>query len=316
VSVALTVSERRDLRQGYALERSGVGPHGAQQARLLAGAAIARLDDRTAVAFGFAEGAKAMQRRLAGTGNGNFLVAKDVAGTAGFRSNRVQSIAIRRAIGATGVTFSGETGEVLQHSGTEATGSPYRTTAFSLDRPFGGTALSAGLTRLTEKRTLLGGRMGPVFGGGGSSSLFLDLEARRPLGGGISVSGTVRRGWTDFAGGSFQTGSYAVEASKTDLLAPADRLALRLSQPLRVVKGGLALALPTAYDYAAQVPTVTLERFSLAPRGRELDAELSYGSPVLGGGWLGTNLFFRRQPGHVADAAADFGGALRFTVDF
>ena len=42
---------------------------------------------------------------------------------------------------------------------------------------------------------------------------------------------------------------------------------------------------------------------SLTPSGREIDAELSYGTGLLGGnGWLGGNLFYRRQPGHIAAA--------------
>jgi hypothetical protein len=56
---------------------------------------------------------------------------------------------------------------------------------------------------------------------------------------------------------------------------------------------------------------------SLRPSGRELDAELSYGSSLLGGNaWFGGNLFYRRQPGHIADAPADTGAALRFTLGF
>ena len=56
---------------------------------------------------------------------------------------------------------------------------------------------------------------------------------------------------------------------------------------------------------------------SLTPSGREIDAELSYGSTLLGGNaWLGGNLFYRRQPGHIAAADDDIGAALRFTLGF
>jgi hypothetical protein len=56
---------------------------------------------------------------------------------------------------------------------------------------------------------------------------------------------------------------------------------------------------------------------SLRPNGRELDSELSYGSELLGGkSWIGGNLFYRRQPGHIAAAPADVGAALRFSLDF
>ena len=62
----MTVRQRHDLAGGYALERMGIGPDDLRKSRLIAGSAVARLDNKTAVAFGFAEGAKAMERRLTG----------------------------------------------------------------------------------------------------------------------------------------------------------------------------------------------------------------------------------------------------------
>ena len=62
---------------------------------------------------------------------------------------------------------------------TLAFGSPYRWTAFILDRRFGKQWLSLGLGRLDETRSLLGGRMDGLLGGGGAGTTFLDLEARR-----------------------------------------------------------------------------------------------------------------------------------------
>ena len=77
------------------------------------------------------------------------------------------------------------------------------------------------------------------------------------------------------------------------------------------------MLLPTAYDYSTQTATSSLVNYSLSPSGREVDAELSYGSNVLGGsGWLGGNLFMRRQPGHIASASDDYGAAIRFTLGF
>jgi len=56
---------------------------------------------------------------------------------------------------------------------------------------------------------------------------------------------------------------------------------------------------------------------SLTPSGRELDAELSYGSSLLQGkAWLGANVFYRRQPGHIATAPDDKGAAIRFSLGF
>jgi hypothetical protein len=84
ISIAMTVSERHDLPQGFALERLGIGPEDGRRSKLVAGSAIARLDRKTAVAFGFAEGAKSMERRLTGAQAGAFLLANEVAGGPGF----------------------------------------------------------------------------------------------------------------------------------------------------------------------------------------------------------------------------------------
>ena len=56
---------------------------------------------------------------------------------------------------------------------------------------------------------------------------------------------------------------------------------------------------------------------SLRPSGREIDSELSYGRSLLdGNAWLGGNLFYRRDPGHIANASDDVGAAIRFSLGF
>jgi hypothetical protein len=171
------------------------------------------------------------------------------------------------------------------------------------------------MSRLDEKHTLLGGRLGSLFGDAGSSSLFLDLEARRDLGAGWSATLAGRRAWTDFAGGRFQSGAYSFDLAKLGVMNGRDRFGLRLSQPLRIEQGGIAMVLPTGYDYATESETSEMSRLSFTPSGRELDAEVSY-STLLGDGWLGANLFMRRQPGHIASADADMGAAIRYSLDF
>ena len=315
LTVAMTVAERPQARGVFEAERFGIGPEDARKARLVAGAAIARLDKRTAAALGFSEGAKALERRLAGAEAGAFLVARDISGDPGFAARRDMSMAVRRDLGPVGMTFSSETGEVWQDSQTTATGSPYRWTSVSFDRDFGKTWLSAGVSKLEEKRTFLGGRLGEAFGGGGSQSIFVDVEARRQLGKGLVATLSARRGWTDFAAGSFQSGAYAFDLQKWGVMRRGDRLGLRIAQPLRIETGGLGLMLPTAYSYETQSATSNWSTMSLSPSGREVDAELSYSTPVAGG-WLGGNFFARRQPGHIRSADTDVGGAVRFTLGF
>ena len=317
LSIAITVSERHDLMNGYGLDPVGIGPEDLRRSRLIAGSAVARLDDQTAVAFGFAEGAKAMERKLTGSAAGSFLIASDVAGTPGFSARRNSSLAVRREIAGVGITASGESGDVWQEVRTSATGSPYRLATIALDTSLGRNWLSVGYSRLDEKQSLLGGRLSPLLGGGGAGTTFLDAEARHDFGAGWSTTFSARRGWTDFAGGKFQTGAYAFDLTKLGLLSKGDSLGFRIAQPLRVERGGFAMQLPTFWDYVTETATDSLTRMSLTPSGREIDGELSYGSNLLGGNaWVGGNLFFRRQPGHIAGAPDDKGAAVRFSLDF
>jgi hypothetical protein len=315
VSIAMSVAERRDTPGMIDISQLGVGPDDARKSRLVAGAAIARLDSRSKMAFGFSQGAKAIERELTDAQAGAFLIARDISSDPGFQARRGASMAFRRDLGFAGLTFGAEQGRVWQNIRT-ADESTYRSTAITLDRRFGANMWgSVGLSRLEEQDTLLGGRLASLLGGGGSSSLFLDLEARRNLGAGWAMTLMGRRGWTDFAGGKFQTAAYSFDVSKFGMFSDGDRFGLRIAQPLRVEQGGIAMILPTRYDYATETETSTRERMSFTPSGREIDAELSY-STWLGRGWFGGNLFVRRQPGHIASADPDIGAAIRYSLEF
>jgi len=173
------------------------------------------------------------------------------------------------------------------------------------------------MSRLEEKQSVLGGHMSQALGGDGASSLFLDLEARRELGSGFSAGLTARKGWTDFAGGKFETSAYGFDLTRLGVLNAGDRLGLRVSQPLRVTTGGFNLFLPTSYDYLTGIATSSWQHYSMSPSGREIDTELSYSTGLLdGNAWLGGKLFLRKDPGHIADADADVGAAIRFSLDF
>jgi hypothetical protein len=318
LNIAMTVRERHDMAQGFSLERMTVGPEDQRKSRLIAGSAVARLDNETAVAFGFADGAKAMERRLTGAASlGSFLVANDVTGNPGFAAQRKGSVALRHQFGGTGVTVSGESGNVWQEFRTTATGSPYRYASVAVDHSFGPSRLQVGVSRLDERQSLLGGRMSGVFGGGGASTMFLDSEASHDFGSGWSATLSARRGWTDFNGGKFETGAYGFDLSKFGVLTGNDKLGLRIAQPLRVERGGFAMMLPTSYDYVTGLATDTMQRMSLSPSGREVDGELSYGRSLLDGkAWFGGNLFYRRDPGHIANSPDDVGAAIRFSLGF
>ena len=316
LSLAMTVAERRGMPGMIDVMQLAIGPEDARQSRLVAGSAIARIDGKTKASFGFAEGAKAIERQLTNAEAGAFLIARDISSDPGFQARRGTSMAMRRDLGFAGLTVASEQGQVWRDIKTDTKDESYRWTSVTLDRRFGeDTWGSIGLSRLDEDDTLLGGRLGALYGAGGSSSLFLDVEARRILGAGWSATLMGRRGWTDFASGRFRTGAYSFDLAKYGLFKARDRFGLRIAQPLRVKSGGMSLLLPTGYDYATETATSGIRHLSFRPSGREIDAELSY-STDLGRGWLGANLFARRQPGHVESADPDLGAAIRYSLGF
>jgi hypothetical protein len=86
-------------------------------------------------------------------------------------------------------------------------------------------------------------------------------------------------------------------------------------QPLRVRSGGLDINLPTSYDYASGEVGYQHRSFNLAPTGRELVYEISYGTRFLGG-YLAANAFLRTEPGNIEWMKNDPGGAVRFSLGF
>jgi hypothetical protein len=316
MSIAMTVAERRGLPGMIDVTQLAIGPEDARRSRLVAGSAIARVDSRTKASFAFGQGAKAIERQLTNAEAGAFLIARDISADPGFQARHGTSMAVRRDLGFAGLTVASEQGKVWRQIRTDTKQESYRWNSMTLDRRFGGNMWgSIGLSRLDEEETLLGGRLGSLYGSGGSSSLFLDVEARRNFGIGWTATLMGRRGWTDFASGRFRTGAYSFDLAKFGLFKVRDRLGLRIAQPLRVEGGGMSLWLPTGYDYEAETATNGIRHLSFRPSGREIDAEVSY-STDLGRGWLGANLFARRQPAHVAAAEPDLGAAIRYSLGF
>ena len=81
------------------------------------------------------------------------------------------------------------------------------------------------------------------------------------------------------------------------------RLALAISQPLRVTHANATFDIALSRDYFSDRVTRGQRRLDLTPSGHELDFELAYrlGNPF--GLALQTNLLYQRQPGHNAQAS-------------
>ena len=218
--------------------------------------------------------------------------------------------------------MTSEGGEVQDTYSPQVPRSAYRTNALVADRQLGRMRLSFGGARLDEEETILGGRFSSAFSSAGSTTWFADGAASLDLGGGWGAGASYRHGWTSIRGGGalvqggpLSSNAFALDLTRTGAFTPHDRIAFRVMQPLRVRAGGLDIDLPVSYDYASGQVGYQQRLFNLAPTGRELNYELSYGTPLLGGN-IAANAFLRTDPGHIEWMKNDVGGAIRFTLGF
>jgi hypothetical protein len=295
----------------------------ARTARALAATAVARLSLKTAAAFGFSESGRALQQRLANHYGNAFLVAHDPTADNGFRGRAGVSVGVRHDFGPLAVTVTSESGEVLDSYPTRRFGrSGYRTSSLTADRRQGRMRFSFGGSLLDEEETILGGRFSSAFSSGGATSWFVDGAAALSFGRGWGGYAAYRRGWTSIPGGGalvqggrLSSNAFALDLTKAGAFALGDRIGLRIMQPLRVRTGGFDINLPVSYDYASGEVGYEQRLFNLAPTGRELDYELSYATPLLGGN-MAANAFVRTDPGHTEWMKNDIGAAIRFTLGF
>ncbi|MGN6376831.1 MAG: S8 family peptidase [Sphingomonas sp.] len=326
VSVAVTIAPGH---QETRLDRLTLSPEQASQARAIAGLVTTRLGDDAQFAMGFSQSGATLEARLAGRSDPAFLVARDPLQSQGFLTDVDGSAAMRQKFGAWGITAAVESGAVLAPVASEiAMRDRYHRFAYSrlalaADGTFGPLAVSLGASWLDEGDTVLGARFSGGLGGAHASSWFVDGTARLALGGGWSLSGSARQGWTQAAvtaglagSGLIRTDAYAADVAKQGVFGANDSFGLGVAQPLRVSSGGIDLRVPAFYDYSTlSVTSWADERLNLAPTGRELDVEARYAFP-LAGGTMQTNLFWRRDPGNFANLPDDRGLALRYGVTF
>ncbi|OYY91769.1 MAG: peptidase S8 [Sphingomonas sp. 28-66-16] len=322
VTIASSGSETR-------IERTLLSPGNADRARTIAATIAGRIGSKASFAIGLAQTAGMLGAQLAGRRDPAFLIARDPAQAQGFASTPAASVAIRRAIGAWGMTVTGEHGAVLSAGTSDLAALRGRADRFGydrlsigVDRQLGPLIARVTATYLDESNTLLGAHFGAGLGAARATSWFVDAGARIEAGGGWSVGGSVRQGWTLAAvravtgSGLVRTNGFAADLGKDRVFGARDSFGLRIAQPLRVAAGGIDLALPTNYDYATGgVSDVTRQRLNLTPTGREIDIEARYGFPLAGGA-LQTHLFWRRDPGNIAALADDVGAAVRFSIGF
>jgi hypothetical protein len=247
----------------------------------------------------------------------------------GFERIPGQSFALRHQLARFGFTGSVEAGDarLFERGGAmfirkKLNRYPYSSIGVALDHQIGPAKFAVGANWMRENETVLGARFANFIGQNGARSLFVDGRGDIPLIGGWSLGASWRQGWTDANAAasltrqsSMHSNAFSLDLSSGNILTHHDRIAFRIAQPLRVVRGGLALNLPVAYDYATLGTTFAVRQISLAPKGREIASELTWSVPVRRGSFS-SNLFWRQEPGHFENAPDDMGVAFRLQFDF
>ncbi len=303
----------------------------ARGAELLAARVALRIAPKTQLALALREGSDGLSAQLRGADRPAFMIARGAAGDHGFAAAIDQSMAVRHALGAWGVSFAAETGRVaFDHLTTGGYGPlgeaprDYRSRSFSLgvDRRWGPVDMALSGSWLQEDETILGTLLAPSFGGQGADTQFLDASGGLSLADGWRLGAQWRQGWTRAraagliaSGSSFASVAWSADLTKTGFTGRGDSLGLRVSQPLRVMSGALGFTLPVAYDYTTLTASYDTRFVSLTPTGREIDAELAWRGPLWGGD-AAASLFYRSDPGHSASAPDDRGVAVRWRRDF
>ncbi|WP_298286330.1 S8 family peptidase [Novosphingobium sp.] len=315
VSLAVTV----DRRFGAVPMR--FDPVQTAQARVLASSMVTRLDRSLDLALGWQVSADSLTARLQDRKEPQFLVAGRADGL--FKRPET-GMAVRYRLGGLGLTVSAERSSLLRND-PQRDRREDRLVQFGMaldGAQSGAFDWRLGLGLMREERTVLGARFADALGGGGAMTATVSPGLGWRFGKGWALGATGSLGFTRIDSGAVATSgsrllssSWSIDLSREGVLADGDRLALRLSQPLRVERGGLNLNLPVAWDYATQSATFARVPLSLAPKGRELDAELAWAT-ALWGGDASASVFFRREPGHFAGAASDGGFAVRWSRGF
>jgi hypothetical protein len=312
-------------------------PNGADaaRARLLAGTVMVRLSQAASFGIAVERGGDGLSTMLAGRRGGAFLVADGAAANevAGLRGTA--GTALRLALAPkVAMSMTAERGSVAAIVPGQRIADPSgldRAASYSrfgmaidqhIDRGRFGLDGRAGLSVLTERAGVLGARWSALLGQSGGRTLFVDGAAHVELDRRWHVGAEWREGWSQttgtglIEGGSMvRTRAWALDVGRTGVLEPNDKLTLRLAQPLRVQSGGLIINAPVGYDYTSLTATQGRVEMPLAPIGREQVLEAVWTTPMWGG-WLTVNSFWRDEPGHVAAARDDLGGAVRFALGF
>ncbi len=312
IGVSLSIAEQQlSLTQAQSL-----------QARAVAGEVIARIGARTQVALGISRGGLALARERRGQPQSAFLVGRSASNDWGFDNHAQSGLALSHRVAGFDLSLAAENGRTQMPFQQRNVAQPldrsrYDAAAFGVSRTVGPLTLASRATMLVERGALLGAQFDTLYGVNRTTSLFADFDAQMSPLQNWALRGSLRRGWSRVSSGGVRresdrltTSAWSFDVTRAALFSPADSFALRISQPLRVTRGGLDLTLPSGYDYFSGETRYSGQRLNLTPNGRERNIEAVYTRPLLGGS-ISANLFWRSEPGNIAAAPDDQGAAIR-----
>ncbi|GAA5048683.1 hypothetical protein GCM10023208_06080 [Erythrobacter westpacificensis] len=302
----------------------------ADRARVLAARVALRLSPNTQLGFTYRQSADGLVAGMQGRDRPAFMIAASGTDDDGMLAMADSAVALRRQVGDWGLTVSAQTGSTIS-AAAERRAAQLRgqrveedlaSFALSLDRQFGAFDIATSLTWTAEDSTVLGARFHEGFGLAGSDTVFIDTDLGWRFADNWRLGAAYRQGFTRLRsaplladGSGLSSNAWSFDLQRSGVFAANDRLALRISQPLRVASGGLDLNLPTSFSYDTLTAEYGVQRLSLSPGGREVTGELAWIGPIWGGS-AAASLFLRHEPGHYADAADDVGAALRWSRRF
>lgn len=319
---SVTVTPATSTRPWVGISQQGLDNHAADKDRPVRGLVSSAMGASGIVGAAFGYAPETLAAAVGGGwGQGNFLAAGHGGDDAGLSMRGGSALAYARHAGPWMLSFAAGHAAVDDPRPGRGDAGQADTMTLRAERRLGPVSLAAGIAELRESDTLLGSR-GPALGIAGATSRFASLEARAALGGGWSLVGNARTGWTQAhltagaieSAGTIRSSGFSATLSKAGVFG-GDRFDLRVAQPLRVDRAAARFSLPVSYDYATLSTGFEDRTVNLAPSGREIDAEAVYAASVLGGD-LGAHLFWRREPGHVLTRDPDVGAALTFAVGF
>ncbi|MFC3712704.1 S8 family peptidase [Sphingoaurantiacus capsulatus] len=322
----LNIAPATSTRPWVGLAQIGVDSQAGDRMQATSGLIASRLDATTRMGVAVGYGAETLLGSMTG-GNpdGAFITGADPLTAAGFAAHDRTSTAFTRQAGRWSLGFAASharANDPRRFGFDRQREGSVDTVAIEAARRVGPVELRLGVSQMNESDSVLGSWSGPALGLQGARTRFANIHAKLPLGSGFILGAGARQGWTNAeTGGGLVTRAdgirsfgFQFDVAKERLFG-GDRFDLRIAQPLRVSGGSLQLAVPVDYDYATLATRFENRSANLTPSGRELDVEAAYSVTLLGGE-VGTHVYWRNEPGHVAARRDDLGAALRYRVGF